>query len=100
MISPLNTVEANEAEHRRRISETVNLILQGRINSVGTLTIASGATTTAVNDVAAHIGSVPLLIPMQSTTLNPYVSARAKGSFTLSHASAPADTTYLYVLLG
>ena len=100
MIAPVPNQSANEAEHRRVIADAVNLLAQGRVNSTGTLTIASGATSTVVANPNAHAASVPLLIPLQSTTLQPYVSARTRGSFTLSHAAPSAATSFLYVLLG
>lgn len=100
MTSAVKTANSNEAEHRRELATAINLLAQGRINTVGMFTIAAGTTSTTVPDAAAHAGSVPLIIPTQATTLTPYVSARALGSFTLTHAAPASDTTYLYVLLG
>jgi len=97
---PVNEVSSNEGEHRRQLATAINELIRGRVNSTGTFTIAAAATTTTVSNALAHAGSVPLLIPTQATTLVPYVTARATGSFTLTHAAAGAATTFLYVLLG
>lgn len=86
----------------REIATTLNLVLQGRINCTGSITVANGTTSTVVPDVCAYESSVPLLIATNSAAaaISPYVSARAAGSFTLTHADPGASATFLYVLLG
>ena len=87
----------------REISERVNAILLGKVNSTGTVTLTANTTTTTVNDANAHGSSVPVLVP---TTANAaaeawYISSRATGSFAITHANAATtDRTFLYVLLG
>lgn len=89
----------------RKHAEAINALIGGRLDALGTLTLAAGVTSTVVNDPAFISSQVPLLVP---TTANAaaalsglYVSARAPGSFTLTHASAgTTDRTYLYVRLG
>lgn len=87
------------------IAETVNKILSGRANNVGSLTLTANTTTTTVSDNQFESGMVPLLIPTSANaataTANVYVSARANGSFTLTHANnAQTDRTFLYVRWG
>lgn len=86
----------------REIATALNLALQGRINSTGSFTASNGTTSTQVDDVNAYEMSTPLLIPTNAAAagITPYVSARAKGSFTLTHTDPGSDATFLYVLLG
>lgn len=89
----------------REISDRVNALILGRVNTVGTVTLAANVTTATVTDENAHRQVAPILIP---TTANAaaalattYVSARAAGSFTITHANAATtDRTFIYVLLG
>lgn len=97
----VNTVGA-DAEHRRQLADAINLLFSGRSNAVGTITVASGTTTTDVANVLAWEGSVPLLIPADATAaaLSPYVSARQRGQFTVTHAAPGSDAVFLYALVG
>lgn len=100
MTQPVKNSFSSQQEQARELSTAINQILLGRINTVRTLTIVSGTTTTVVTDPNAHTKSVPFLIPLASSTLTPYVSARTLGSFTLTHAAPGANIDYAYVLLG
>ncbi|MFA6125531.1 hypothetical protein [Sphingomonas sp.] len=101
MTTPIRQ-EGATAELLRDATTTINLILQGRINSFGSFTVGAAATSTVVPDVNAYASSVPLLMPANATAaaMAPYVSARATGSFTLTHAAPGASADFLYVLLG
>jgi hypothetical protein len=91
----------------RQVAAVVNRLAQGKLNCTGSLTLAAGAASTTVNDPRATAGSIVLLMP---TTANAaaelgngtlYVSARAKGSFTLVHANnAQTDRAFDYALMG
>lgn len=89
----------------RLISESVNGVIEGRLASIGTVTLTANAATTDVADLRAGIDTVPILVP---TTANAaaaigttYVSARGKQTFTLTHANnAQTDRTFLYFLVG
>lgn len=101
----LPTGGLNEQTHRLLIAETINQILKGRANNVGAFTITANATTTQVSDNLFESAMVPVFVP---TTANAaaalsttYVSARANGSFTVTHANnAQTDRTFLYVRWG
>lgn len=87
------------------LSETLNKVISGRANNVGTLTLTAGTTTTTVLDNQFESGMVPVLIATTANaaaaTANVYVSARANGSFTLTHSNtATLDRTFLYVRWG
>ena len=91
----------------REISEVVNNILDGNTNNKGSVTLTASAASTAVADLRAGPESVILLMP---TTANAsaeqgagtiYVSARAKQTFTLTHANnGQTDRTYKYAIIG
>lgn len=105
MSIPFLQTEGNEALHRLKISETVNLMLKGRGNSTGTFTLTANATTTTVTDPAFESSMVPSWTPTTAhaatAMTNLYVSARSKGSFTLTHANtADVDKTFLYTRRG
>ena len=98
-------ITGEESRHRLLLATTVNEILKGRANNTGSVTLTAGATTTTVTDNLFGSNMVPLLVP---TTANAaaalattYVSARANGSFTLTHANAAtSNRTFLYVRWG
>ena len=96
-----------QADNPRQISQVVNNILDGKLNSTGSVTCTARAATTAVVDFRAGKDSIILLMP---TTANAaaevgagtvYVSTRAKQSFTVSHANnTQADRTFGYIIIG
>lgn len=91
----------------RQVAAIVNRLAQGKLNCVGAVTLTPSVVATTVTDARATAASVVLLMP---TTVNAavevgsgtiYVSGRAKGSFTLTHANnAQADRTFGYALIG
>lgn len=88
-----------------RIVRAVRELFEGRRNTTGTVTLTANAGSTTVTNMNFGAASVPLLTP---TTANAaaaiattYVSARAAGSFVLSHANnAQNDKTFLYTIDG
>lgn len=91
-----------DREHRGELARALNLALSGGVGVVRALTIANATTSTVVNDALAHAGSIPLLTPTNAAGagISPYVTARTKGSFTLTHANPGASATFIYILLG
>jgi hypothetical protein len=91
----------------RQVAAIVNRLAQGKLNCTGTTTLTPGTASTAVTDPRATATSIILLMP---TTANAaaeigngtcFVSARAKGSFTLTHANnAQPDRTFGYAIIG
>ena len=90
----------------REISEVVNGIMQGKTNNTGTVTLAvASATTTTINDERIGYDSIITFMPTTanaaSAMTNLYVSAKTKGSATLTHsANVSADKTYSYIIVG
>lgn len=102
----VRTVSRNERDlslYALSISE----LASGRSNAVGSVTLTANTTTTTVTDSNFASGSVPKLEP---TTANAaaergngtmYISARANGSFTITHANnAQTDRTFIYAIQG
>ncbi|TFV71667.1 hypothetical protein E4K64_25395 [Bradyrhizobium frederickii] len=91
----------------KKIVLSIQQLASGRSNSVGSVTLTTGAATTTVTDANCSSGSVPILTP---TTANAaaeigngtmYVSAVVNGSFTITHAnSATANRSFKYALHG
>jgi hypothetical protein len=99
----VNRNEKDLTQYALAISE----LAAGRSNATGTVTLTANAGSTVVTDANFGTGSVPSLTP---TTANAaaeigagtmYVSARAAGSFTLTHANnAQNDRTFIYSVQG
>ncbi len=91
----------------RQVSEVVNNILDGKVNSTGVFTCTASAASTQVTEDRAGSDSVILFMP---TTANAsaefgngtiFISARAKGSFTVTHANnSQTDRTFGYCVFG
>ena len=90
----------------REISEVVNNMMNGKTNNTGTVTLAvASATTTTINDERISYDSIITFMPTTanaaSELTNLYVSAKTKGSATLTHsANTSADKTYSYIIVG
>lgn len=83
----------------------INEILKGRMNNTGTFTLTANATSTVVSDNLYQSDQIPHWTPTTANAAgavtNVYLSARANGSFTLTHSNtATTDRTYLYTRLG
>ena len=91
----------------RQTAQAVNLLIDGKFNSTGTVTLTASAASTAVTDYRAGPDSVIVFTP---TTANAaaeqgggtmYLSASAKQGFTLTHANnSQTDRTFLYIVIG
>lgn len=78
---------------------------QGKLNCTTTVTLAAGTTTTTLTDARLTPGSVILLMPTTSNAAGAvsglYVSARGKGTATLTHANTgTTDRTFGVAIIG
>lgn len=92
-------------EHLRLVSVYLNNTISGKLNSTGTVTLTASATSTTLTDERIGGNSIVLFMPTTATAntakSNLYVSARIKGSATLTHASnAATDQTFGYIIIG
>ena len=104
----MTALVVNRDEKDTRIfALAINELTQGRSNATGSVTLTENAATTAVTNDNFAPGST---VYFTQTTANAaaeigagtmYVSARAKGTFTITHANnAQTDRTFLYAILG
>lgn len=91
----------------KKIVLAIQQLAAGRSNAVGSVTLATGATSTTVVTANCAAGSVPILVPASASAAAEfgngtiYVSAVANGSFTIAHAnSAAPGRTFLYAVVG
>jgi hypothetical protein len=91
----------------KKIVLAIQQLAAGRSNAVGSVTLATGASTTTVTTTNCAAGSVPILVPTSANAAaeigngTMYVSAVANGAFTITHANAAATgRTFLYAVVG
>ena len=99
------TLPVNGSDDPREVARVIRNLVDGKVNSTGTVTLTASTTTTTVSDQRAGGDSVILLMPRTANAATAasttYVSARAKQSFTLTHANnAQTDRTCGYAILG
>ena len=84
------------------LANVVNGILDGKVNSTGSVTLANSATTTTLSDDRIGGNSVILFMPTTSdaSTVTIHVTGRQKGQATLNHASATTTSSFDYVIFG
>jgi hypothetical protein len=88
------------------LATVLNNVLDGKINSTGTVTLSVSSTSTTLSDRRIGPESVILFMPTTANARSegtPWVSARAttKGQCTLNHTSNSAsDLNFTYVILG
>jgi len=95
----------DHGQHLRLVSTSLNNTIEGKLNSTGTVTLSASATSTTLSDVRIGGNSVILFTPTTSNgataNANLFVSAKASGTATLTHASSSnADQTFDYVVIG
>ena len=91
----------------KKIVLAIQGLAAGRSNAVGTVTLATGVSTTTVSTPNAASGSTPILTPASPGAATEhgngtiYVSAVANGSFTITHVnSTTPGRTFFYAVLG
>ena len=83
------------------INQAIRALAEGASNSLGQVTLTPSVTTTIVSDPLAttesHVALCPLTSNAAAAIPTTYVSARAQGTFTLTHANAATvDRTFSY----
>lgn len=96
-----------DEKDQRKVNTAINQLAQGRSNAAGTVTLAVSAASTTVAAQNCGTGSVVLYSPLTAHAAAEigngtiFVSAVAKGSFTLTHANnTQNDRTFGWVALG
>lgn len=95
------------SEHRRLIAQATEEALEGKLRSVGTVTLTASQGSTTLADLRIGAGSVILLMPTTANaaaalaTTYQTVPNATKGEAVLNHANnAQTDRTFKYVVLG
>jgi hypothetical protein len=90
----------------RAVSEVVNGIMNGKTNNTGEITLNQGATSTTLTNERISANSVILFMPLNNHAADElahghmYVSARNKGSATITHGNHMRDMIFAYVIVG
>lgn len=86
----------------RQVSEVVNNILEGKINSTGEFTIPAGTTELTVTDRRASVNSIILLISIggDGSHNHPWIKTRNNGSFVLGSGNNGHPHGFGYVIIG
>ena len=90
-----------------RIVQSIRDLFAGRSNAVGTCTLTENDTTTTVTAANCGLDTKVFLFPTTSDAASEfgggalYVSAVARGSFTITHANdASTDRTFFWLAIG
>ncbi len=92
-------------EHLRILADRINLLINGRSNAVGDVTLTANAASTTLTDARigldSHIGLMPTTSNAAAALATTYVSSRGKGTATITHANnAQTDKTFRYSIQG
>ena len=97
------TSQGNAADWMYKVTQVINRVMDGKINSTGEVTLRANQTTTTVTDRRIGSKTKIFLQPTTATSASatPYVSAVTTNSITLTHDSdAATDRTFKYVIFG
>ena len=84
----------------REIAEVVNRILDGGVNSVGSITLTSGTETTLYDERIGY-ESVILFTARGTNEFNlPFVKSKGKQEAVLGHSADATGVTFDYVIFG
>lgn len=97
--------DPDERRHRERLASAVNALIAGKLDVVGSFTLAANVTSTTVSDNKFESNMAVVWVPTTANAAGAvgglYLSGRSQGSFTLTHANtATTDRTFLYARLG
>ena len=92
----------------RLISTSLNRVIDGKLNSTGSVTLTTSAASTTVTDFRTGNESVILLMPLTANAAAEvangtiYIATQtASTSFVITHANnAQADRSFRYVIVG
>lgn len=89
----------------REIAQAVNLIIDGRSNAIGSVTLTSSAASTVVTDLRVGTSSRILLMPTTSNAAaalaTTYIGTVGNQTFTITHANnGQTDKTFKYAIVG
>jgi len=96
-----------EGGNPRDVASAVNLLIDGKNNAKGDVTLTASSATTVVSDFRAGEDSVILFTPTSANAAaevgggTMYISSRSQNTFTITHANnAQTDRTFIYTITG
>lgn len=96
-------LQRDEQDHIRQ-NDAINQTIDGRINAIGDMTLANGATSTTVTFANCSKGCRVFLFPQNATARAVTVSVdpadTLQGSFIARHAAAPASAKFSFLCIG
>jgi hypothetical protein len=90
----------------RQISEVVNLMMLGKTNNTGRITLRQNETTTVITDEKIGLYSAIFLSPTNADAATEvgagfvYISSTGKGTATITHSSRAYDMKFSYAVIG
>lgn len=89
----------------RAVIDAINRLLTGRLNATTSVTLVTSSTTTTLTWASitpnSFIGLMPTTSNAAGALATTYISARSKGSATITHASnSQADRTFTVLVIG
>jgi len=98
---PLN---GQEAEHRLKLAQAVNQLLNGKMNTVATVTLTANTTSTTITNSHIGVDSFIGLMPKTSNAAAALATTSivcSNGSAAITHANnAQTDRDFVYVVIG
>jgi len=101
--APLTPAYNSPAEFIRRVVFAVNLILEGKTNNTGSVTLTVSSLTTTLTDRRIGTNSVVVLSPSNELgggEVGVYVDTYGKQTCTIHHGSASTTRTFRYAVIG
>ncbi len=107
--SPGNDSAPALFRHAVETARAVGLLLQGKSNNNGTLTLTAGAASTVMSDARLTVNSAVLFDPLTANaaaelaagTLYTLAANRNNSAWTVTHANAgTTDRTFRYMIVG
>ena len=92
-----------DGANARQVAQVVNLVVDGKQNNLGSVTLSANSATSVVSDTKAGADSCVLLMPTtaNAASASAFVSSRGKNTFTITHGNTSAtDKTFVYAVIG
>lgn len=99
----IRTFDGDILNWSRSVANVLNNVLRGKINSTGSVTLQTSATSTTVNNPLCGINSTILLSPINATAAGVIATTSVvagDGDFVITHGSAGSTRTFRYAILG
>ena len=96
----------NAVEHRRQLALAIRRLFDGKLNTMGTVTLTASATSTTITNEKIGVRTIVMLFPTTANAAGEvgYYQTwpnASTGSAVINHANdSRSDRTFTYILLG